>query len=220
MNGAHRCAVARLVVVLTSVAVGLVVAAPPRASAAEAPTYRPPVHAPVADPFRPPPEPWLAGNRGIEYATAPGTVVGAIGPGVVSFAGPVAGALHVTVTHPDGLRSSYSYLAAVRVAIGDRVAGGHRVGVAAERLHLGVRRGRTYLDPASLWGRPVGGGRVVLVPLQPPPGAAAAAPDGGAGAPDTAPGGMPPGPARPATRLGDRAAGAAAAVAPRWVRSP
>ncbi|HEX2576432.1 MAG TPA: M23 family metallopeptidase [Aquihabitans sp.] len=128
-------------------------------------TYRPPVAAPVVDPFRPPPEPWLAGNRGLEYGTAPGTPVGAIGPGTVSFAGPVAGSLHVTVTHPDGLRSSYSFLAAVRVRAGDVVAPGDVVGIAAERLHLGVRRGDRYLDPATLWGRRVEGGRVRLVPL-------------------------------------------------------
>ncbi|MCU1499685.1 MAG: peptidase family protein [Acidimicrobiales bacterium] len=128
-------------------------------------TYRPPVRAPVIDPFRPPPQPWLPGNRGIEYATVPGTRVRAIGPGRVSFAGPVGGSLHVTVTHADGLRSSYSFLAAVRVRRGAVVAAGVVVGVAGARLHLGVRRGRRYLDPASLWGCAVAGGRVHLVPL-------------------------------------------------------
>ena len=58
MSGAHRCPVARLVVVLTSVAVNLVVAAPPRPSAAEAPAYQPPVRAPVVEPVPPPPQPW------------------------------------------------------------------------------------------------------------------------------------------------------------------
>jgi murein DD-endopeptidase MepM/ murein hydrolase activator NlpD len=128
-------------------------------------TYRPPVLAPVTDPFRPPPHPWLPGNRGLEYATVPGTRVGAIGPGRVVFAGPVAGSLHVTVRHPDGLRSSYSFLAVVRVAVGDRVEAGQVVGIAGARFHLGVRRGTTYLDPAALWGRRVGGGRVHLVPI-------------------------------------------------------
>ena len=134
--------------------------------AADAPrTYRPPVVAPVADPFRPPPEPWLPGNRGIEYGTVPGTPIRAIGRGTVTFAGPVAGSLHVTVTHPDGLRSSYSFLAAIRTVLGRQVAGGEVVGIAGARLHLGVRRGDVYLDPASLWGTPVRGGRVGLVPL-------------------------------------------------------
>ena len=130
-------------------------------------TYRPPVTAPVVDAFRPPDQPWLPGNRGLAYGTVPGTLVRAIGPGTVSFAGPVAGQLHVTVTHPDGLRSSYSFLASVRTRRGRTVAAGEVVGVAAADLHLGVRRGDRYLDPASLWGRPVGGGRVVLVPTRP-----------------------------------------------------
>ena len=132
------------------------------AGAVPADGYRPPVDAPVLDPFRPPPQPWMPGNRGIEYATVPGTPVRAIGPGTVTFAGLVAGSRIVTVTHPDGLRSSYVGLAQVRVEVGDRVAAGAVVGLAADRLHLGVRRGRTYLDPASLWGRSIEG-HVVLV---------------------------------------------------------
>jgi murein DD-endopeptidase MepM/ murein hydrolase activator NlpD len=118
----------------------------------------------VLDPFRPPPEPWLAGNRGIEYDTRPGDVVRAIGPGVVAFAGPVAGRIVATVVHPDGLRSSYTALAGLAVRRGGHVAGGQVIGLAGGPFHLGVRRGDRYLDPASLWGRPVGGGRVILVP--------------------------------------------------------
>jgi murein DD-endopeptidase MepM/ murein hydrolase activator NlpD len=121
----------------------------------------------VLDPFRPPPEPWLAGNRGIEYATAAGVPVAAIGPGVVTFAGPVAGRLVATVEHPDGLRSSYVELGRLLVARGQVVAAGEPVGIADGPVHLGVRRGSTYLDPASLWGAPVLGGRSVLVPTAP-----------------------------------------------------
>ncbi|MCU1356702.1 MAG: peptidase family protein [Acidimicrobiales bacterium] len=146
-------------------------------------TYRPPVSAPVADPFRPPPEPWLAGNRGIEYRTVPGTLVRAIGPGVVTFAGLVAGEVDLTIRHPDGLRSSYVDLASVRVRRGDRIDAGQVVGAATDRLHLGVRRGDTYLDPASLWGTRLAG-RVVLVPDGRPRSRAGAGPDS---APDSAP---------------------------------
>lgn len=126
------------------------------------PRYRPPVVAPVVDGFRPPPGPFAAGNRGIEYATEPGAAVGAIGAGRVVFAGPVAGALHVTVHHGDGLRSSYSFLASITIALGDPVGPGQSVGTATERLHLGVRAGDAYLDPALLFGR--GGVRLVPVP--------------------------------------------------------
>ena len=55
---------------------------------------------------------------------------------------------------------------------GETVALGQPVGVAGARLHVGARRGDTYIDPASLWSR--GPPRVVLVPLD--GGGAAAAP--------------------------------------------
>ena len=126
-------------------------------------TYRPPTTAPITDPFRAPPEPWLAGNRGIEYATVLGSPVHAIGRGRVAFAGQVAGRLIVSVVHPDGLRSAATGLEGIAVSIGEEVAAGQVIGLASAVLHLGVRRGTGYLDPALLWGQAVGGGRVHLV---------------------------------------------------------
>ena len=120
-------------------------------AAGAAVVYRPPVDAPVVDAYFLPDGPYGAGNRGLEYATVPGTPVRAIGEGVVVFAGPVAGNRAVTVLHPDGLRSSYSYLAEIVVMAGDHVTIGETVGLAGERLHLGVRSGGTYLDPAVLF---------------------------------------------------------------------
>jgi len=140
-------------------------AARAQAPSASPGTYHPPVDAPVRDPFRPPAGPFGPGNRGIEYATTPGTPVVAIGPGVVVFAGPIAGERYVTVQHSDGLRSSYSYLATIAVREGEVVREDTMVGLAGARLHLGVRRGDEYLDPALLWGRPYGPMRPVLVPL-------------------------------------------------------
>ena len=43
-----------------------------------APCWRPPVAAPVADPFRKPPCAWCPGNRGIEYRTQEGAPVTAV----------------------------------------------------------------------------------------------------------------------------------------------
>ena len=126
--------------------------------------YQPPVQAPVRDPFRPPDQPWLAGNRGLEYQTEPGTPVGAIGPGLVVFAGQVGGTLHVTVLHPDGLRSSYSFLASIAITEGDRVRTGQIVGTTGSLFHLGVRAGERYIDPAALFGQVVGRAKVFLVP--------------------------------------------------------
>jgi murein DD-endopeptidase MepM/ murein hydrolase activator NlpD len=134
------------------------------AELAHAATYRPPVDAPVVDGFRLPDGPYGAGNRGLQYATSPGDPVHAIGDGLVVFAGPVGGTRAVTVVHPDGLRSSYSYLAEVRVDVGQPVARGTTIGLAGETFHLGVRAGGTYLDPAALF---VTTG-VHLVPVEPP----------------------------------------------------
>lgn len=123
--------------------------------------YRPPVDAPVTDPFRPPPEPWLPGNRGLQYATAPATPVRAAAAGDVVFSGPVGGALHAVILHPDGIRTSYSFLESIAVHRGDRVEQGGVVGTAGERLHFGARAGHDYIDPAQLFAATVP--RVYLV---------------------------------------------------------
>ena len=98
----------RAVLVLCCVVLGSTALADPAAAGPATDTYAPPVDAPVADPFRPPATGFGPGNRGIEYATAPGTVVRAVGDGVVAFAGLVAGTRHVTVRHADGVRTTAS----------------------------------------------------------------------------------------------------------------
>ena len=161
-----------LAVAAAHAVVVVLVAAPPAAGADPPVTYVPPVDAPVSDPFRPPPSPYGPGNRGIDYATAPGTAVRAAGPGTVLFAGPVGGALHVTVGHPDGLRTSYSFLASVEVTAGQAVLSGDRLGTTGHRLHFGVRAGDDYLDPATLFAGDVV--EVHLLPTDPGPQAEAA----------------------------------------------
>ncbi len=157
----HRVAVA------CTVAASLALATlPSRAGAAPPPVYRPPVEAEVADPFRPPAHRYGPGNRGLEYGTAPGTPVRAAAGGLVTFAGLVAGSRHVTVRHPDGLRTTYSFLASINVVVGQRVEQGTEVGATAGHLHFGVRSGDSYLDPASLFSRVA----VRLVPFDDPPG--------------------------------------------------
>ena len=110
--------------------------------------YRPPVSAPVVDPFRAPLTWYGPGNRGIDYDTTLVGSVASIGVGTVTFAGPVAGRLVVVVTHPDGLRSTYTGLGSIEVRAGQIVQLGQRLGAAASTLHLGLRSGSTYLDPA------------------------------------------------------------------------
>ena len=160
----RRALLCALVVCLWAIAGPL-----PLAGAAPPPTYLPPVAAPVVDPFRPPTGPYGAGNRGIEYGTAPGTEVRASADGVVTFAGLVAGTRHATVLHRDGLRTSYSFLARIDVVVGQRILQGDLVGTTSGHLHLGVRSGDVYLDPAALFAPlPM---RVRLVPFDDPPGA-------------------------------------------------
>ena len=129
--------------------------------------YRAPVPGPVIDPFRPPESPFGPGNRGLDYATTPGEVVGAPADGEVTFAGPVAGGLHVVLLHADGIRTSLSFLAAVLVRRGQKVTAGQAVGRAGPSLHFGARRGQAYLDPAGLLAGGQPGQFAVLVPEGP-----------------------------------------------------
>jgi murein DD-endopeptidase MepM/ murein hydrolase activator NlpD len=139
-----------------AVLVPMLVAVVVRPAAAEVRlTYIPPVSSRdgvVVDHFRAPPTPYAAGNRGLDYATVPGSPVVASADGVVVFAGRVAGALYVTVLHPDGLRTTSSYLASVVVVAGQHVHQGQTIGVTGRTFHFGVRDAAgDYLDPESLF---------------------------------------------------------------------
>jgi murein DD-endopeptidase MepM/ murein hydrolase activator NlpD len=109
--------------------------------------------------FNPPPQPWLAGNRGIDLAGVPGEVVRSAGSGVVSFAGQIAHVGVVSVTS-GALRTTYEPLRA-RVHRGQLVASGTVLGrltlagshcPPAACLHWGLLRGSAYLDPLALLG--------------------------------------------------------------------
>src|SRR5581483_1002328 len=90
--------------------------------------YTPPVPGPVVRPFQPPPNPWSAGHRGLDYAIAPGDAVHAVGDGVVVFAGVVARTRHVSVRHADGKLTTVSFLQTISVHAGDVVRRGDVVG--------------------------------------------------------------------------------------------
>lgn len=140
-------------------AVVLVVATQSSTAAADAapssaPTYRPPVDAPLTDTFRPPATRYGAGNRGVDYATAEDQPVHAAADGEVVFAGRIGAASHVTVLHADGIRTSYSFLATTRVRRGDDVIQGQPLGTAGPAgLHFGARAGDAYVDPLTLLGQ-------------------------------------------------------------------
>lgn len=110
---------------------------------------------PVIREFDLPPEPWLAGHRGVDLAAGVGLPVLSAGDGTVVFAGPVAGRPVVSVLHDDGLRTTYEPVAAV-VTAGQRVRAGELIGTMGtgshcECLHWGARRGADdYVDPLAL----------------------------------------------------------------------
>lgn len=121
------------------------------------------------------PQPWAAGHRGVDLATTAGATVHASGAGVVTFAGPVAGRTVVTLTHPDGRRTTYEPLAEA-LPQGSTVQRGDPIGTVAAAgshcapaacLHWGLVLGeqggfRVYGDPLLLLGLLP---RVVLLPL-------------------------------------------------------
>jgi murein DD-endopeptidase MepM/ murein hydrolase activator NlpD len=103
-------------------------------------------------------------HRGVDLRAPSGAEVAVPAAGRVTFAGSVpadgggrCGA--VTVETADGLRVSLLPLALVFVTGGEEVVGGETVGIVAAtgddsnaepHVHLGLRRGDTYLDPTGM----------------------------------------------------------------------
>jgi peptidase M23-like protein len=141
-----------------------------------------PVIGPLIRPFEPPASPYGAGHRGIDIATPFGTVVAAPAPGTVTFSGPVAGSLFLTIDHGFGLASSYSWVSELLVRAGDSVVRAQPVALSggchpAGRdpcLHVGVRRDGAYVDPLDLLSPLDVSGMIRLAPLEPGTGQAEA----------------------------------------------
>lgn len=115
--------------------------------------------------FDPPAQRWQSGHRGIDLAAPAGAEVRATAGGRVTFAGRLAGRGVVVVDHGE-VRTTYEPVTALRsvgdeVSVGDligRLEPGHDCGrPGTDCLHLGLRRGEAYLDPALL----LGGARAV-----------------------------------------------------------
>jgi hypothetical protein len=165
------------VVSIELVAAAALASAAPSAPAATNGGWVRPVRGVVVRPFDPPESRFGAGHLGADLAAPPRTPVVAAGPGVVSFAGTVAGSRHVVVAHAGDLRTSYSFLAAISVRRGQSVRAGEVVGTTGgtghghdgDVLHVGLRSGETYLDPMALLG-PIDLTAIVhLAPTSEPP---------------------------------------------------
>jgi murein DD-endopeptidase MepM/ murein hydrolase activator NlpD len=139
----------------------VLVAAPTPGSGHDGIRWQPPVTpVDVVGRFRPPAERWLPGHRGVDLRTAPGQRVRAAGDGRVAFAGTLAGRGVVSVDH-GALRTTYEPVDA-QVVVGERVRAGETLGTvgtgtghcgSGSCVHLGLRRGREYLDPLLLLSR-------------------------------------------------------------------
>ncbi len=162
-----------LVLLVLLVATPAGVTAPPAAAGTAVPVgvwpLRPPPE--VVRGFDPPDARWGAGHRGVDLLGPPAPRSARRCPGVVSFAGRIAGRGVVVVDHGETRTTYEPVLAAVRR--GDRVAAGAVLGHLSSAgshcspracLHWGWLRGETYLDPLLL----VGAGPVRLLPLAAP----------------------------------------------------
>lgn len=120
-------------------------------------------------PFDAPDEQWGPGHRGIDLAASVGERVTAVDAGVVTHRGRIAGRGTVTVTHASGVRSTYEPVDST-LRVGDHVERGRGIGRVGDEaghcaptscLHLGAKRGATYLDPLTFFGAR----RVILLPV-------------------------------------------------------
>lgn len=112
--------------------------------------------------FDNPQQRWNRGHRGVDLAGGPDQAVVAAGPGVVVFAGVLAGRPLVSIEHHGGLRTTYEPVTPV-VRPGQRVDGGAVIGLLQRGhpgcamtacLHWGALRGPAssahYLNPLGL----------------------------------------------------------------------
>jgi murein DD-endopeptidase MepM/ murein hydrolase activator NlpD len=135
-------------------AVGLVTGGPPAAAQVSG-GWLWPVVGPVIQGFDPPASPYGSGHRGIDIATSVGTTILAPSAGKVTFAGPVAGHLFMTIDHGAGLESTYSWLSGLIVRKGAIVARGQPIARTGwghptsptPHLHFGVKLLDVYVDP-------------------------------------------------------------------------
>lgn len=122
--------------------------------------HRLPVASKVIVPFRPPPEPWLSGHRGVDLEAAPGTPIRASFSGTIAFAGQVGGRPVVSIQHADGIRTTYDPVISQR-SRGAAVRRGDIIGVLANEneathgpgLGWGAKNGDSYINPLTLLGR-------------------------------------------------------------------
>lgn len=122
--------------------------------------------------FDPPDHRWLPGHRGVDFAAVAGQQVLSPADGTVSYVGWVVNRPVITITHHDGLRSSFEPVTSA-AQVGAAVSAGETIGevsadlshCAATCLHWGLRApppAEQYLNPLHYL---AGGGPIVLLPV-------------------------------------------------------
>ena len=142
------------------------------APAAALPWLVPPVDGNVSRGFEAPGTEWGPGHRGIDLSIPSGSSIRAAAAGTVTFAGSVGNSDAITIDHGAGLETTYSDLASIHVAEGDRVSATTLIGVAGSAhgaepggVHLGVKLHGDYVDPARFLGPMDVGSAIHLAPL-------------------------------------------------------
>ena len=115
-----------------------------------------PLRGPIVRGYEQPSNPYASGHRGIDIGAPVGTPVKAAAPGVVHFAGKVAGSLFVSIDHDAGLQTTYSWVSEIdtrkgaTVQKGDVIAlsgTGHPGSTEPTHLHFGLKKDGDYVDP-------------------------------------------------------------------------
>ncbi|WP_293820866.1 M23 family metallopeptidase [uncultured Corynebacterium sp.] len=111
--------------------------------------------------FEAPEQKWSPGHRGVDMALAVGSPVVAAEDGVIAFVGTVAGKPVVSISHADGVRTTYQPVHGA-VKQGQEVREGQVIGRLGNPvdgypgLHWGALIAKdTYIDPLTLLDMPV-----------------------------------------------------------------
>lgn len=145
----------------------------PSAYADESLRWQSPVGTPytVERQFHKPPKKWSAGHRGVDFTATPTTQIVAPEGGRISFSGKVVDRTVITVTHPDGKKSSFEPVsealpAGTNVSKGERIAtvdpSIHHCPGVTHCVHWGVREAEEYINPLLLIDTPAPS---VLLPI-------------------------------------------------------
>ncbi len=167
----HRARVAAFFLTACMVVLGLFLGARTAVASATGPTSAEHASAALSPPLAPPlvvlrgfdlpPKPWLPGNRGVDLAANAGAPVFAAAPGVVRYAGELAGRGVVSIDHGGRLRTTYEPVDPV-VRQGDTVTRGQLIGHLSDAvtrcvpdtcLHWGAIEAGSYVDPMKLLAR-------------------------------------------------------------------